>query len=76
MSNAHQNLTPGTQVEIVLPADHPTLTAAWWPTDTVTGTVEKVYKNGKVAVAVDRVHNQSADRLKTLHFLASELVAK
>lgn len=72
MSN---NLTPGTRVEIRVAADHSLHLCQWWPEGVVTGTVEKVFKNGNVAVAVERIRNLSADGLKTLHFKATELHA-
>jgi hypothetical protein len=34
----------------------------------LTGTVQKVFKNGKVAVAVDQLPNRGGDGKKTIHF--------
>lgn len=77
MSLPTQDLTPGTKVEIYIDTDSPLYACTWWPAEgTVTGTVKKVHKNGKVAVAVDQLHNWSDDRRRILHFQASELVAK
>jgi hypothetical protein len=86
-----QNLTPGTKVRIIVSANSPFLACAWWPTTAerdgrfgsvwvrrateVTGTVQKVYKNGSAAVAVDQIRNASEDGLKTLSFKVTELEA-
>lgn len=47
----------------------------WWPEGQVTGNVQKVFKNGKVAVAVHQLRNvsDSGDGLTTLHFRLSDL---
>lgn len=45
----------------------------WWPKEGATGTVQKVFKNGKVAVAVDQVKNRSEDGCWTGHFKAAQL---
>lgn len=84
-----QNLTPGTKVRIVVSENSPFLACAWWPTtaerdgrfgsvwvrrsDEVTGTVQKVFKNGSANVAVDQIRNGSDDGLKTLSFKVVEL---
>ena len=36
---------------------------SWLP-----GTVQKVFRNGKVAVAIDQIRNRSADGCATIHF--------
>jgi hypothetical protein len=41
----------------------------------LTGKVEKVFKNGNVAIAVDQLHNRSEDGKRTIHF-RSELIVK
>lgn len=63
----------GTSVRIVLSEGHALLTTKWFPKTGATGTVERVFKNGRVAVAVNEVRNFSNDGLKTLHFEASEV---
>lgn len=55
-----------------------TVNATWWPQGTVTGIVQHVYKNGKVAVAVHQLPNGNprfvgGDGLTTLHFHARDL---
>jgi len=47
----------------------------WWPTGQVTGTVQKIFKNGQVAVAIHQLRNvnDSGDGLRTLHFRLSDL---
>ena len=65
-------LTPGTRVRIT-PNDD-LLDTAWWPkSGDVTGTVERVFKNGKVAVAVDQLGNRSDDHKRTIHFGPADL---
>lgn len=67
-------LQVGERVEFRIPDDHALHTTQWWPkTGPVTGTVQKVYKNGNVAVAVDQLRNLSADGLYTLHISAGYL---
>jgi hypothetical protein len=39
----------------------------------LTGKVEKVFKNGNVAVAVDQLQNRSEDGKRTIHFPSSLL---
>lgn len=63
-----QALEIGTVVRVEVPADDPLMTTSWWPkAGPVFGTVERVFKNGRVAVAVHDLHNFSDDRMKTLH---------
>lgn len=40
---------------------------AQWPNNPTTATVERVFKNGTVAVALDHVRNFSDDGRKTVH---------
>ncbi len=41
----------------------------WWPkSGDITGTVQKVYKNGKVMVAVHQLRNRSEDGCHSLNF--------
>jgi hypothetical protein len=40
----------------------------------VTGTVQKIFKNGNVAVAIHQIRNFSEDGLHTMHFPISEVV--
>lgn len=45
----------------------------WIPVGTLTGTVQKLFKNGKIAVAVDQIGNQSEDGKHTMHFSRARL---
>jgi len=40
---------------------------SWWH-DGATGTVQRIFRNGKVAVALHDIRNQSADGRLTQHF--------
>jgi hypothetical protein len=61
-------LTIGQTVTITAPEGAALYTTTWWPKmgTKVTGTVQKVFKNGNVAVAVDQLPNRSADMRKTM----------
>lgn len=64
----------GDKVEIRVAADSPLYQTNWWPkSGKVTGTVQKVFKNKKIAVAVDQVKNSSEDRRHTMNFDSCEL---
>lgn len=39
--------------------------------ENLTGIVQKVFKNGQVAIAVDQLRNNSEDGRRTLHFKAA-----
>ncbi len=70
-------MNAGDKVKIVLPADADLFKTVWWPKDgNTTGIVQKVFKNGKVAVAVDQLPNRSRDGRATMHFDANELFAE
>jgi len=49
--------------------------ADWYPKGRATGTVQKVFKNGKVAVAIDQLRqiHDSGDGLRTLHYPSRSL---
>lgn len=68
-------LEAGLKVRIVLPADSPFREVSWIADpDALTGTVQRVFKNGKVAVAVDQLRTwDSKDGLRTLHFAQEEV---
>lgn len=68
-----RKLAPGDKVQIIPTPGGDFERCAWWPKGTVTGTVQKVFKNGKVAVAVDQLRNWGGDGLKTLHFDQKDL---
>ena len=73
--NATMNATfqVGQRVEIRIPADHCLHGTAWWPKQgPVTGTVQKVFKNGKVAVAIDQIWNKSEDHRHTINWSSLE----
>ena len=40
----------------------------WWPANGMTGTVEQIYKNGKVRVACHQLRNSSADGCVSKNF--------
>jgi hypothetical protein len=64
----------GQKVTIHAPADSSLARyAKWWPKGVLTGTVQKLFKNGKVAVAVDQLPNNSDDGCKTMNFPADWL---
>lgn len=66
----------GTAVEIQLPPAHALNMTKWWPkTGPVTGTVQRVFKNGQVAVAIDQLGNRSEDGHRTLHLAAAFLTS-
>jgi hypothetical protein len=46
----------------------------WIPAGPLTGTVQKVFKNGKVAVAIDQIRNGSADGLHTLNVPRARII--
>jgi hypothetical protein len=46
----------------------------WIPVGPLTGTVQKVFKNGKVAVAIDQIRNGSADGLHTLNVPGDRII--
>lgn len=71
--NATNEIKIGTKVEVALTPDAPLCQTAWWPTGTVTGTVQKIYKNGTVLVAIDQIRNGSQDRKKSMNFSATDL---
>jgi len=63
-----------TRVKIVAPPDAYIWTTKWWPQrGDVTGTVQKTFKNGKVAVAIDQLRNRSDDGRKTMNLPAEWL---
>jgi hypothetical protein len=66
----------GETVQIVIDDDSPLYTTKWWPKhgQPVTGTVQKIFKNGNVAVAIHQIRNFSEDGLHTMHFPISEVV--
>lgn len=68
-------MNSGDKVRIVLAADADLLRTAWWPKGETTGTIQKVFKNGKVAVAVHQLRNvwDGGDGLRTLHFRRENL---
>ena len=67
----------GDRVAITVPAEHPLMTTKWWPVHAEhTGTVTKVFKNGRAAVAVDQLRNRSADGCHTLHIELEHLVSR
>lgn len=71
---AHNSLAVGDTVRIAIPADHDLMTTQWWPkTGATTGTVQKLFKNGQIAVAVHQLRNRSADGFRTLQFSAESL---
>jgi hypothetical protein len=68
-------LAVGANVKIMLPPDSPFLQTKWWPkAGEVTGTVQKVFKNGRVAVAVHQIANSSGDGCYTAHIEAGFLI--
>lgn len=69
-------ITVGSRVVITAPADsylvtghiingvaHPII---WWPKGLVTGTIQKLFKNGSGQVAIDQIKNRSEDGRKTM----------
>jgi len=66
-------LQVGQTVRIVIPEGHDLLTTTWWPRGENTGTVQKLFKNGKVAVAVHRLRNRSEDGFTTINFSRDHL---
>lgn len=66
----------GTKVSITTPPDADVLKTKWWPKGQVTGTIQKLYKNGNAAVAIDQIRNFSADGLHTMNIPTSWLEAK
>lgn len=63
----------GDKVSIKVAEGSGFLKCVWWPKGDVTGLVEKVYKNGKVSVAVDQIKNRSADGRRSLNFKLSDV---
>ena len=67
-------LRVGQKVKVVIPADHCLYTTQWWPKRgvEVTGTVQKLFKNGKVAVAIDQLRNKSEDGRHTMNWSSTD----
>ncbi len=38
-----------------------------WIPETSTATIQKIYKNGRIAIALHAVGNMSEDNMKTIH---------
>lgn len=64
----------GDRVEIRIPDDHDLYRTEWWPKKgtRVTGTVQKLFKNGKIAIAIDQLGNKSEDRKHTINWRSIE----
>lgn len=58
----------GDKVRIILKPDADLFKTMWWPKGETTGTVQKIFKNGKIAVAVDQLYAAGDDNKRTLHF--------
>lgn len=69
-----KTLETGMAVKVQVAANSPFLSCVWWPKGEVTGKVQKLFKNGQVAVAVDQLYVAGGDNKRTLHFNRSELV--
>lgn len=63
----------GDKVKIVLNDNDPLYGTVWWPKGQVTGVVQKIFKNGKVMVAIDQLPNRSDDGKSSMNFPANEL---
>lgn len=63
----------GQKVQIEAPEGAALYTTAWWPKfgTKVTGTVQRIFKNGNIAVAVDQLPNRSDDMRKTMNLPAA-----
>lgn len=66
----------GTKVRIEAPVDAAIRTTQWWPQGTVTGTVQKTFKNGNIAIAIDQLQNRSDDGRRTMNIPATWLVSR
>ena len=67
------SLRVGRTVEIRIPEGHVLNRTAWWPkSGKVTATVQKVFRNGKVALAIHQIRNSSADGCHTLNWSSLE----
>jgi hypothetical protein len=74
MNSTHE-LQIGERVRIEIPADSSLYQTKWWPKKgPVTGTVQKIFKNGTVAVAIDQIRNFSADGKHTMHIPVGSIV--
>ena len=65
-------MNPGDKVQITDKSAFDT--CMWWPAGIVTGTVQKVFKNGFVAVAVHQLPLAGGDGLRTLHIKRHQLI--
>ena len=65
------NIQAGQKVKLVN-----NLPDGWFdaPTPILTGTIEKVFKNGKFSAAIDQLKNRSADGKKSMHFSKGDLI--
>lgn len=64
----HHEPKVGDRVRIYAPAGHVLWTTKWWPAHADhTGTLTKIYKNGRGLVAVDQFRNRSADGRVTMN---------
>lgn len=64
----------GSRVLVVLPEDAPLRGTQWYPKGEVTGEVQRIFKNGTAAVAIDQIRNSSADGRHELHLRLEYLV--
>jgi hypothetical protein len=76
MKTETTKLEVGMKVEIRLPDDHVLYTTAWWPKkgefEKLTATVQKVFKNGKVMIAIDQFRNKSEDGKHSMRWSSVE----
>ena len=66
----------GDKVSILAPEGADVYRTQWWPKGEITGTVEKTFKNGNIAVAIDQMGNRSADHCRTMNIPFSWLTAR
>jgi hypothetical protein len=76
MSNSAFPLIPGEIIRIEMTADNQFNRCVWFPKGThVMATVERVFKNGKLAVALHGTRNRSDDGRITVHLSPGDIVA-
>ena len=60
-------MTVGTKVNITIPQGEYLLECRWIPGPALTGTIQRLFKDSRAAVAIDQLRNRSQDGRRTLH---------
>lgn len=74
MTSTILNIKVGDKVKITRNAGSWLNDAIWWPIGDISGTVDRVCKNGAVRVSCDQFHNTSKDNKLSKYFYQEDLV--